>query len=317
MADSSASNDAEETAPGRIERLKDRYATAKTHGLERFETERERRASVRMAYDFYLRDQAFAGSLLAGGISVKIFLWFLPFSLSVVVVIGALSDWLAQPPEEVAAQSGLMVAALAEMVAQAVVASERARLYLAVVGIVLLIWAGMGVVRALRLTSRLAWGVTPATPVNNVAASLWLAGFVIAMLTVVSLTNRLQGGPWIVDALVYVAAVFVVAALHVVFLNALPRPDGTPWTVVIPGALLMTVAWLLIRLATVVYFTWRLDRASALYGGLGMAAVFLAWLYIISRCLVASISLNATIWQHDEAVGSGLRELTIGSRPES
>ena len=52
----------------------------------------------------------------------------------------------------------------------------------------------------------------------------------------------------------------------------------------IPGALLMTVAWLLIRLATVVYFTWRLDKASELYGGLGMAAVFLAWLYIISRC---------------------------------
>lgn len=317
MADASASSDAEETAPGRIERLKDRYATAKTYGLERFETERERRASVRMAYDFYLRDQAFAGSLLAGGISVKIFLWFLPFSLSVVVVVGTLSDWFGRPPEEVATQSGLMVAALAEMVAQAVVASERARLYLAVLGIVLLIWAGMGVVRALRLTSRLAWGVTPGTPVNNVAASLWLAGFVIAMLTVVSLTNRLQGGPWIVDVLVYVAAIFAVAALHVLFLNALPRPDGIAWTVVIPGALLMTVAWLLIRLATVVYFTWRLDRASALYGGLGMAAVFLAWLYIISRCLVASISLNATIWQHDEAVGSGPRELTIGSRPES
>lgn len=317
MADASASSDAEETAPGRIERLKDRYATAKTHGLERFETERERRASVRMAYDFYLRDQAFAGSLLAGGISVKIFLWFLPFSLSVVVVIGALSDWFGQPPEDVATQSGLMVAALAEMVAQAVVASERARLYLAVLGIVLLIWAGMGVVRALRLTSRLAWGVTPGTPVNNVAASLWLAGFVIAMLAVVSLTNRLQGGPWIVDVLVYVAAIFAVAALHVLFLNALPRPDGTPWTVVIPGALLMTVAWLLVRLVTVVYFTWRLDRASDLYGGLGMAAVFLAWLYIVSRCLVASISLNATIWQHEEAVESGPRELTIGSGPES
>ena len=77
----------------------------------------------------------------------------------------------------------------------------------------------------------------------------------------------------------------------------------------IPGALLMTVAWLLIRLATVVYFTWRLDRASALYGGLGMAAVFLAWLYIISRCLVASISLNATIWQHDEAAGTSARRV--------
>jgi uncharacterized BrkB/YihY/UPF0761 family membrane protein len=181
-----------------------------------------------------------------------------------------------------------------------VVASDGARLYLAVLGIVLLIWAGMGVVRALRLTSRLAWGVAPGAAVNNVAASLWVAGFVIAMLAIVWLTNRLQGGPWILDVLVYVAAIFAMAALHVQLLNALPRPDETPWTVVIPGALLMTIAWLLIRLATVVYFSWRLERASNLYGGLGMAAVFLAWLYIISRSLVASISLNATIWQRDQ-----------------
>jgi uncharacterized BrkB/YihY/UPF0761 family membrane protein len=37
-----------------------------------------------------------------------------------------------------------------------------------------------------------------------------------------------------------------------------------------------------------------------MYGGLGLAGVFLAWLYIISRLLVASISLNATIWQRDQ-----------------
>jgi uncharacterized BrkB/YihY/UPF0761 family membrane protein len=36
-----------------------------------------------------------------------------------------------------------------------------------------------------------------------------------------------------------------------------------------------------------------------MYGGLGLAAVFLAWLYIISRLLVASISLNAAIWQRE------------------
>lgn len=317
MADASASSDAEETSPGRIERLKDRYATAKTHGLERFEAERKRRASVRMAYDFYLRDQAFAGGLLAGGISVKLFLWFLPFSLSVVVVVGIVSDLLGRPPRELAEQSGLMIADLAEIVEAAVVASDRARLYLAALGIIFLIWSGIGVVRALALTSRLAWGVSSTRPVNKIAASLWMAGFVIAMLAILWLTKRLQGGPWIVDVLVYIAAIFAIAALHVLLLNTLPRPEGLPWSVVIPGALLMTVAWLLIRLVTVVYFTWRLERASDLYGGLGMAAVFLAWLYVISRSLVASISLNATIWQRGEAGGSAPRELTTGPAADS
>jgi uncharacterized BrkB/YihY/UPF0761 family membrane protein len=317
MADASASSDAEETAHGRIERLKNRYAILKTQGLERLEAERGRRTSVRMAYDFYLRDQAFAGSLLAGGLSVKLFLWFLPLSLSVVVLVGILSDWLGRPPGELAEESGLMVASLATMVEAAVAASDRARLYLAAFGIVFLIWAGMGVVRALGLISRLAWGLASATPVNKVAASLWTSAFVVAMLTIVGLTNRLQGGPWIVDVLVYITAIFAVVALHVVLLNALPRPEETPWTVVIPGALLMTVAWLVIRLVTVVYFTRRLDSASELYGGLGLAAVFLAWLYVVSRSLVASISLNATIWQRNEAAASGSRGFTIGPATDS
>lgn len=307
MADSPAPSDAGEAGPGRIERLKERYAVLKTEGLDRLESERERRASVRVAYDFYQRDKAFAGGLLAGGLSVKLFLWFLPFSLSVVVVIGALSELLGRPPAELAAKSGLMIAALAEMVEDAVIASERASLYLAVFGIFFLLWAGIGVVRALSLTSRLAWDLTSATPWNKLAGSLWMAGFVVAMLAIVWLTNRLQGGPWIVDVLVYIAAIIATAALHVVLLNALPRPEGIPWTVVIPGALLMTIAWLLIRLVTVVYFSRRLDSASEVYGGLGMAAVFLAWLYVISRSLVASISLNATIWQRNEAIDSGPR----------
>jgi uncharacterized BrkB/YihY/UPF0761 family membrane protein len=316
MADASASSDAEEADQGRIEHLKERYAVLKTGALERLETERERRASVGVAYDFYQRDQAFAGSLIAGGLSVKVFLWFLPFSLSFVVVIGTLADWLDRPPSELAEDSGL-IPALARMVEAAVEASDKALLYLASLGIVLLLWAGLGVVRALFLTSRLAWRVGASKPVRRVVASLSVIGFVLAMLAIQRLTDRLQGGPWIVDVLVYLIAILAIAALHVVLFTALPRPDRTPWTAVIPGALLMTAAWLIIRIATVVYFTWRLENASDLYGGLGMAGVFLAWLYIICRALVASISLNATIWQRDEAAGASPGELTTGPITDS
>ena len=317
MADASASSDGEETAPGRIERLKDRYATVKTHGLERLETERERRASVRVAFDFYRRDQAFAGSLIAGGLSVKVFLWFLPFSLSFVVLLGAMADWFGRPPADLAEDAGLLTT-LAGMVAVAVSASSRARLYLAVLGIVLLLWAGLGVVRALRLTSRLAWRVDSSKPVNRLAASLSVVGYVLAMIAIQRLTDRLQGGPWIIDLLVYLTAIVAIAALHVLVLDALPRADGAaPWTVVIPGALLLTAAWLIIRIATVVYFTKRLDSASELYGGLGMAGVFLAWLYIICRAFVAAISLNATIWQRDEAAEGPARDLTTGPAADS
>ena len=144
-----ASSDAEEVDQGGSSSSRSVIRVLKTGALERLETERERRASVGVAYDFYQRDQAFAGSLIAGGLSVKVFLWFLPFSLSFVVVIGTLADWLDRPPSELAEDSGL-IPALARMVEAAVDASDKALLYLALLGIVLLLWAGLGVVRALR-----------------------------------------------------------------------------------------------------------------------------------------------------------------------
>lgn len=300
MANPVSPSDAEETAPGRIGRLKERLDALKMEGLHRLEEERERRTSVQVAYDFYRRDQAFAGSLLAGGLSVKLFLWFLPFSLSVVVLIGTLADRFNRPAGEVAEESGL-VAALAAMVEDAVAASSRARLYLALLGIILVLWAGLGVVRALGLTSRLAWRMASTTPVRKLLGSLSVVGFVIVILSLQWAMNRLQGGPWYLDLVVLVAFLLAFLALQVVLLGSLPRPDGVPWTAVIPGALLMTAGLLAVRIATVVYFSRRLASAGELYGGLGLAGVFLAWLYIISRLLVASISVNATIWQRSES----------------
>jgi uncharacterized BrkB/YihY/UPF0761 family membrane protein len=131
--------------------------------------------------------------------------------------------------------------------------------------------------------------------------SVAVVGFVLSILGVQWARNRLLGGPLLVDLFVLGIAVVVLAGINVVLLNALPRPEGIPWTAMIPGALLMTVGILVIRLATIVYFSARIESASDLYGGLGLAGVFLAWLYLISRILVGSISLNATIWQRDQA----------------
>jgi uncharacterized BrkB/YihY/UPF0761 family membrane protein len=62
----------------------------------------------------------------------------------------------------------------------------------------------------------------------------------------------------------------------------------------VPGALLVAVGIVLLRFVTVIYFAGRLDSVSDLYGAMGLAAVFLAWLYILGRVFVAGVSLNAS-----------------------
>jgi uncharacterized BrkB/YihY/UPF0761 family membrane protein len=299
VADTTAPG-SDEAPPGLFERWKTRFEEYKAKAQERLEVERGRHTSVKVAYDFYHRDRAFAGSLLAGGLSVKLFLWFLPFALSIVALIGTLADRFDEPASDVARSSGL-AAVLAGIVAEAVEASTRARWYLALFGIVLLLWAGLGVVRALALTSRLAWRMHETPPMRKLYGSLGVVGVVVAILTVQWARNRLLSGPWSLDLVVLAIAIGFLAGIFLLMFIWLPHPEGVPWTALVPGALLMTVGVLVIRLVTLVYFAPRLQSAPELYGGLGLAGVFLAWLYIVSRLLVASISLNATIWQRDQA----------------
>ncbi len=282
--------------PGRIERWRERTKQAKSRGLTRLEAERAKRVSVRLAFDLYERDRAFAGGLLAGGIAFRLFLWFLPFALLMIVLIGSLADGLDRPASELAQDSGLSVA-LAGLVDQAVGESARGRVYLGFLGAVLLIWSGIAVARSLRLVSRLAWGLASVRPMKAVKASLAVAGIMLGVLGVQWVNNRLQGGPLAADAVAFIVAILALVALMTWLLSALPRPPDVPWTAMIPGAILMTAGLVILRLLTIVYFAGRLESADDLYGGLGLAAVFLAWLYIIGRTLVASISLNPTLWR--------------------
>jgi uncharacterized BrkB/YihY/UPF0761 family membrane protein len=167
--------------------------------------------------------------------------------------------------------------------------------------VALLIWAGMAVIRALRLVSRLAWGMPKLPTVNMLLASVALAGLMSSFLVMQWAMGRLYGGPTLTDGMVFMINACLTAALFLFGLAALPRPAEVQWTALIPGGVLITVGFIGIRVATILYFAPRLESAGDLYGGLGLAAVFLAWLYIISRTVVAAISLNATIAQKQVA----------------
>jgi uncharacterized BrkB/YihY/UPF0761 family membrane protein len=51
------------------------------------------------------------------------------------------------------------------------------------------------------------------------------------------------------------------------------------------------------RVATSVYFAGRLERVSDLYGAIGLATVFMVWLYLVGRLVVAGTALNAERWR--------------------
>ena len=77
----------------------------------------------------------------------------------------------------------------------------------------------------------------------------------------------------------------------------LPHDPRAPWTALLPGSLLVGTGFWLAHLFSVYVLASRVDKASSLYGSLGVAAALLAWLYLFGRIMVAGAMLNATLWE--------------------
>lgn len=283
----------------RADVMSERAVTAKRAAAARAEVLRGRHASVRLAYEAYERDRRQAGALLAGGLAYRLFLWLLPTALFAVGLVGFLADVTSRAPELVAQDAGFG-AALAQTVAQATARSGKGALSLVLLGGVLALWAGRSAVKAMSLTSAVAWGIRPVPLTRGLIKSLTFSGIGIGLLLLPGVLHLLHRGPLGADLLLELVTLAGVVALSVWVQSILPHAEGAPWTAFLPGAMVLAVGADLLRLITQVYLVGRLGRVDDLYGALGVAAVFMAWLYLIGRLIVASFAVSATRWRSAE-----------------
>jgi uncharacterized BrkB/YihY/UPF0761 family membrane protein len=238
-----------------------------------------------------------AGSgLLAGGLAYRFFLWLVPFG-SVLAAIA--SFWADSDPEgvEEAAKSLGLAGAAARTARTTFEEESTSRWYLLAFGAVLLVWFGMGAVRALRVAYQIAWAEQAPKLRRPIHASLTFLGFVLAGAAAGVGIRGLRDGTapavWILlTALMFGA--FLALALGAMHL--LPH-GGADWRGLLPGALLAAAGMQLMHLFVVVYLAPKLTRSSELYGALGGATVVLLWLYVTARLLVSAAFLNATLWE--------------------
>ncbi len=108
-----------EDGDGLISRVKTSTGLARQRALETLERQRIHNPLVRVAYQSYERDRRFAGGVLAGGLSYRLFLFLLPFSLFIVTAVGAVADGVQGELSDLAQNAGLS-ASLAASVGAAV-----------------------------------------------------------------------------------------------------------------------------------------------------------------------------------------------------
>lgn len=271
-----------------------------------------RHASVRVALAAYRRDRRQAGGLLAGGLAFRLFLWLLPTALTLASVVEIVSTTSGTSPATLAEDAGLG-RALAAAVAQGAQASEHGAWWLLVLGVVLMLWAATGMVKALRILAAVTWQITPGKLRH---APRWAAGFsavTFATMLIPFLLGPLFAGGLVSDLIASLITIAVYAAAGLWAMYRLPRPEGTGWIDLLPGAVLMAVGVEILRFVTAVYLAPRLGRTEDLYGALGLAAVFLTWLYLAGRILVAGFALNAERWRSSH--GTDVDTKTDGASP--
>lgn len=260
----------------------------------RVEATRATSPSVDAAFVAHARDRQVGGNLLASAIAYRIFLWLLPLALLLAAVLGYAEASGDGEPEALGKNLGLGSSVVGS-VATAAEQAEGSRLVLLLLALFGLYTAGAAGAKTVVAVHRFAWGMPPARPRGGPRAAVGFSGLVVGTLLLTFGAQFLRARA---PGIGVVVAALIVLAYTGLWLGAsilLPHGDAS-WPHLLPGAVLVGVGGQVMHLVSVFYLTEKIERSSELYGGLGLAATMLLGLYLVSRLVVASAILNATLW---------------------
>jgi len=260
----------------------------------RAETERGKRRSVDAIFEMVERDSEVGGGIIAGALAFRLFIWFLPLALVAVAGLGLAADAASGSPKEAAEKLGFE-GLVSNSIANA--ADSPNRWYALVVGIPVLVWATRSVLRVLIGAHRLVWtDARTRAPKPRLRAAIRLLGLFLCFGVVSGIASALRGWSTVPGVLATVVAVVPYTGLWLLVSVRLPHRDA-PSTALLPGALILGVGFELLHAVIAYVITpWAVARQGT-YGTLGVASALLVGLFLISRLMVASAVVNATLWE--------------------
>lgn len=283
-------NDSAQTWQARLRALR-------SDAQSRLEASRSASRGVDTAFVTTDRDRTVGGNLLACAIAFRVFIWLLPFALVITAGLGFLHASTSGDPQHLAEELGLGRSVIA-VVGDSAEQAERSRYVMLGIALIGLYTAGSAGAKTTTAVYRLAWGLPPSRRRGGPLASLAFTGALLVIiglgLLAQVLRERIPGlglSATIIVAVIWTLAWWGLSA-------ALPHRSARI-TALFPGAALMGAGTQALHLVTVYYLSRKIDSASELYGGLGVAATLLLGLYFFSRLVVASALLNATVWERD------------------
>jgi uncharacterized BrkB/YihY/UPF0761 family membrane protein len=250
------------------------------------------RPLVDLALRIVERDREAAGTVVGSAVAFRLFLFFVPLLLFIVGLAGFLSTLIE--PEDIN-EAGI-TGSLATQIETALEQQGSGRWIVVLIGLFGMATTGRTLSKALVQVSCLNWRM----PVSKRAPARVIGGVVgltvgIGLVSVIVNRIRQELGLGVMSVSFVVA--FAAYALAWILLSMLlPRPTSDPG-VLLPGAALVGLTVTVLQLVSQLYLPGRFERASQLYGAVGVTIVVLGWFFILGRVITLSMTVNAAVYE--------------------
>lgn len=246
------------------------------------------------------------GNHLAGAITLAGFIALFPLLLVGIAVLGFFSHNSADLAGDVVSRLGLTGVA-ADVVTGTIDKAEGSRRAASVLGLLGLLWTGLGLVGAMQYGLNTTWQVRGRGWRDKLSGLAWLAGAAVLFLLSFALTALVNLVPVLAPASVLVGLA-VGVGLWMWTMKVLPNRD-VGWKALLPGAVVGAIGFELLKILGSVYVPKVVASSSALYGSLGVVFAVLAWLLFFGRLVVYASLLNVIRWEEDHGTVTAEVEL--------
>ena len=237
-------------------------------------------------------------SVLGSAIALRLFLFFIPSTLTMIGLINFLqldeifSTLLDAADTETSVTNDLLDAANT---------SGSTGLGMVITGLFLVLWTGRSLAVVLVACSHDAWRV-PGPPTRPKPRMLIaLIGLLFAIVTGTTLMGRVRaiGGIALTSASIVATLALYTTAWFAISL-ILPRSTKDPGAM-LPGAVMVGAGLTMLQLTTQLWLPQRFDNATEMMGSLAISVVSLGYLFFVGRLTSLSFVVNAVVF---ERVGS-------------
>lgn len=243
---------------------------------------------------------AIGGGPLASSIALATFVSLFPLLLVVIAVVGFLSSSDSTFAFDLIRDLGLRGRA-AETMRDALETAEGSRRAASIVGLVGLLWSGLGVVGSLQTALNAVWQVTGRGLVERLYALRWLVGAGGLFLATAALGALLRLAPGPARPVTVLLGLALTTVLFLWTYSSLGNAN-VGWRVHLPGSLLVAVGFEILKVVGTFLIPRAVSSSSALYGSLGVVFAVLAWLLLYGRLILYGAVLNVV--RYEAAAGT-------------